>query len=69
MWRRREASGVLLAAVFSVYPLVYYVMVSDIRYRIPILWLSCLTAGYFLHALAMTFSRRGSALPRRVDQS
>lgn len=29
------------------YPLVYYVIVSDVRYRYPIIWLSLLPAGYF----------------------
>lgn len=34
-----------------IYPLPYYLVVSDSRYRIPILWISLLSAGYFLHAL------------------
>jgi hypothetical protein len=37
--------------VLSVYPLVYYVVVSEIRFRYPILWLSMLPAGYFVHWL------------------
>ncbi|MCE5307160.1 MAG: hypothetical protein LLG20_05925 [Acidobacteriales bacterium] len=32
------------------YPLVYYVVFSDSRYRIPILWISLLGAGYCLQA-------------------
>jgi hypothetical protein len=34
-----------------VYPLTYYVVFSDSRYRIPILWISLLGAGYFLQAV------------------
>ncbi len=33
-----------------VYPITYYVVVSESRYRIPILWISLLGAGYFLDA-------------------
>ncbi len=51
MRRRREAACTLTLAVFLIYPLVYYVVVSDVRYRTPILWLSCLAAGYFVCAL------------------
>lgn len=62
MRRRREAAGRLLLAVFMLYPLAYYVVVSDLRYRTPILWLSCLAAGYFLSALLTEF---GAAARRR----
>ena len=31
---------------------MYYVVVSDMRYRYPILWLSLLPAGYFLREIA-----------------
>jgi hypothetical protein len=31
-----------------IYPLMYYVVVSDVRYRLPILWLSLLPTGYFV---------------------
>jgi hypothetical protein len=39
-------------AVALVYPMMYYVVVSDVRYRTPILWLSLLCAGYALSRLA-----------------
>jgi hypothetical protein len=47
------ANGKLpVAAVFGVifllHPLLYYVVVSEERYRLPILWLSCLAGGYLL---------------------
>jgi hypothetical protein len=35
-----------IAAVFLVYPCLYYVVVSDYRYRYPVLWLSLLPAGH-----------------------
>lgn len=31
-----------------VYPLMYYIVISDVRYRYPVLWLTLLPAGYFL---------------------
>ncbi len=48
---KREPAAVLIVAVFLVYPLMYYIVVSDMRYRVPILWLSCLAAGYFVSSL------------------
>ncbi|MDP9114332.1 MAG: hypothetical protein M3O20_11710 [Acidobacteriota bacterium] len=51
MCRRRVWATWFLGAVFLLYPLAYYIAVSEIRYRIPVLWLSCLAAGYFLAAI------------------
>jgi hypothetical protein len=48
MARRREPVVLFILAVMAIYPLMYYVVVSDMRYRFPILWLSLLPAGYFL---------------------
>jgi hypothetical protein len=45
---RRERIVLFIAAVLFLYPLMYYVVVSDVRYRYPILWLSALPAGYFV---------------------
>lgn len=45
--RREKALG-FLVGVLAAYPLVYYVVVADARYRYPILWASLLTAGYVL---------------------
>lgn len=50
LYRRLPAAAVF-GAVFLLYPLLYYVVVSEGRYRLPILWLSCLAAGYLLTAL------------------
>lgn len=44
-WRRERAAYFLLP-VLVVYPLMYYVVVADMRYRYPILWISALAAGY-----------------------
>lgn len=52
MARRREAVTLYILAVSTIYPLMYYVVVSDMRYRYPILWLSLLPAGYLLREIA-----------------
>jgi hypothetical protein len=46
-----------LVAVAALYPCLYYVVVSDYRYRYPILWLSLLPAGYAI-SLALDWLRR-----------
>lgn len=51
MWRRGTGFAAPALAVLAAYPLLYYVVVSDIRYRYPILWLSLLPAGYLLSRL------------------
>jgi hypothetical protein len=56
---KREPATVLILAVFLVYPLVYYIVVSDMRYRVPILWLSCLAAGYFVSSLVPRLRNQG----------
>ena len=37
-----------LFAVYALYPVMYYVVVSDVRYRYRILWLTLLPAGLFV---------------------
>jgi hypothetical protein len=51
---RRESSLLFMVTVFLIYPLIYYVVISDIRFRYPILWLTFLCAGY----LIVYFGRR-----------
>lgn len=51
LWRRRTGFALPALAVLAAYPLLYYVVVSDVRYRYPILWLSLLPAGYLLSRL------------------
>jgi hypothetical protein len=48
MIRRREKISVFIVTVLTLYPLMYYVVVSDVRYRLPVLWLSLLPAGSFI---------------------
>ncbi len=45
---RRERVTPFVLFVLAIYPLMYYIVVSDVRYRVPVLWLSLLPAGYFL---------------------
>lgn len=46
MMYHREAATIFVLAVLSIYPLMYYLVISDTRYRYPVLWLSLLPAGY-----------------------
>jgi hypothetical protein len=48
MARRRLPATVYILAVWTLYPLMYYVVVSGDRYRFPLLWTSLAPAGYFL---------------------
>lgn len=48
MARRRAPAIFFLLPVLLVYPLMYYVVVADMRYRYPVLWISALAAGYFV---------------------
>ena len=45
---RRRPVAVFVAVVFAIFPLVYYIVQMDARYRAPILWLSLLLSGYLL---------------------
>ena len=51
MLLRREAVVLYVLAALGIYPLLYYVVVADQRYRVPVLWLSLLPAGYFVYYL------------------
>jgi hypothetical protein len=48
MAKRKEPATLLIAAIWFIFPLMYYVMYSSDRYRYPILWTSLLPAGYLL---------------------
>ena len=48
MIRRRAEVAPFVVFVLLIYPLMYYIVVSDVRYRLPVLWLSLLPAGTFL---------------------
>jgi len=49
MARRREPVTVFTAAVLLIYPMLYYLVFTSVRYRYPVLWLSLLPAGYLAH--------------------
>lgn len=51
MGRRGVPVTIFPLMVLIVYPPIYYVVVSDVRYRYPVLWLSLLPAGYFVQHL------------------
>ena len=51
MINQREPATLFVLTVLFVYPLMYYVVVSDVRYRYPVLWLSLLPAGYCVRQL------------------
>ncbi len=48
MIRRRIEITPFVLSVLLIYPLMYYIVVSDVRYRLPVLWLSLLPAGVFV---------------------
>jgi hypothetical protein len=58
MAKRREPVTLFAAAVLLIYPLMYYLVVTDVRYRYPVLWLSLLPAGYFMAAVCRVALRR-----------
>jgi hypothetical protein len=49
--KRRHPFAWCAIPLWLFYPLVYYVSISDDRYRYPILWTSVLAAAYFLTAI------------------
>jgi hypothetical protein len=48
MVRRRERVTLYFIAVLALYPLMYYLVITDVRYRYPVLWITLLCAGSFL---------------------
>jgi hypothetical protein len=61
MLRRRMQLGYLLLATWLAYPLVYYLVQTDTRYRYPIEWTFVLLAVFAVNALATP--RRASFTP------
>lgn len=65
MARSREPFVLFVLTVMAIYPLMYYVVVSDMRYRYPVFWLSLLPAGYFIRELlkgrGLSFRKTSSA--------
>jgi len=70
MLKRRVPAAVFFGAVFLIYPLPYYIVVSGVRYRVPVLWLSSLMAGYLLTAVSLGRGSPGiSAQPADIAES
>jgi hypothetical protein len=51
MIRNREPSTVFVVVVQLIYPVMYYLVVADVRYRYSVLWLSLLPAGYWIRGI------------------
>ena len=51
LFRYREPALGFILSVLVLYPLVYYLVVTDLRYRYPVLWLSLLPVGYLTSEL------------------
>ena len=58
MARQRAKVSLFVVIVLMIYPLMYYIVVSDLRYRVPVLWMSFLPAGYFLFVLKDRIKQR-----------
>jgi hypothetical protein len=66
---RREPVTLFIMMVLLLYPLMYYIVVSGVRYRYPVLWLSLLPAGYFVHQLLfqqLRFNSFSSSLNKAI---
>lgn len=48
MGRRGDRALAFILLTIAIYPLMYYIVVSDVRYRLPVLWISLLAAGSFV---------------------
>ncbi len=68
LFRLRHPVVFEMAVVFLIYPLMYYVVVADTRYRYPIVWLSLLAAGFACERLwAVVFgSHRDAGAAREL---
>ena len=51
MIRERLPVSMFVLTVLLIYPLMYYIVIADVRYRYPVLWLSLLPAGYCIARL------------------
>jgi hypothetical protein len=54
---RREPVAVFHAVVWLLYPLIYYFVNHDHRYREPLIWLSLLPAGYMAWAASVKLKK------------
>jgi hypothetical protein len=59
MARGRNKSLLAIVAIMAAYPVIYYFVQVDLRFRVPILWISLLPAGLAMHkAAALVHGRR-----------
>ena len=72
MGRKNPVSAWLMTAAWIFFPMIYYVVQSDPRYRYPIYWTSLLPAGYALAEAALRIpflqappDQPGEQLPQR----
>jgi len=63
LYRKQADVAGLLAGIGLLYPTMYYFVVSDVRYRYPILWISALCAGYAVFE-GVGWARRALSGPR-----
>lgn len=49
---RRYSVAAVLGAWLLLFPVIYYVIQYDVRYRIPVLWVTFMLGGHFLAVLA-----------------
>jgi len=69
MARRKVPVAAFLAAVLALFPLLYYFVQVDARYRTPILWLSLLSTGYAISAaVAALFPEPAARLQTTIPQ-
>jgi hypothetical protein len=57
-WRRRMACARVLTLWLGLFPLIYYVVQFEVRYRTPILWISYLLAAFAIQS-AFERTKRG----------
>jgi hypothetical protein len=66
MLKSREPVSAFLIGVQLMYPPIYYLVVTDVRYRLPVLWLSLLAAGYSICAVARKIPEWTGSEPARA---
>jgi hypothetical protein len=52
MWKKSPSAAGILALWLLFFPLIYYIIQFDPRYRFPILWVTLLLAGFLIAELA-----------------
>ena len=62
-YRTHQLSSIMIAVLWIVYPLIYYVMQADPRYSYPIYWTLLLMAGVSILRLFAMMKSRLSDLP------